>query len=95
MQYEWNDRKAASNLRDHGVDFRDAVGALEDPNRLEDIDARFAYAEERVQIIGMAEGRILFVVVTMHSEEVCHIISARKADRHEQDRYYAGDHESW
>ncbi len=95
MQYEWDDRKAASNLRDHGVDFRDAVAALEDPNRLENIDMRFPYGEERIQVIGMAERRILFVVVTMRNEEVCHIISARKADRHEQDRYYAGDRESW
>ena len=46
-------------------------------------------------MVGMAEGRILFVVVTMRSEEACHIISARKAERHEQDRYYAGDRESW
>ena len=87
MQHEWDDRKATSNLRDHGVDFTDAIAALEDPNRLEDIDTRFTYGEERVQVVGMAEGRILFVVVTMRSEEVCHIISARKAERHEQDRY--------
>jgi uncharacterized DUF497 family protein len=94
VHYEWDDRKATSNLRDHGVDFTDAIAALEDPN-LEDIDTRFTYGEERVQVVGMAEGRILFVVVTMRSEEVCHIISARKAERHEQDRYYAGDRESW
>ena len=60
MQYEWDDRKATSNLRDHGVDFTDAIAALEDPNRLEDIDTRFTYGEERVQVVGMAEGRILF-----------------------------------
>ena len=45
MQYEWDDRKATSNLRDHGVDFTDAFAALEDPNRLEDIDMQFTYAE--------------------------------------------------
>jgi uncharacterized DUF497 family protein len=95
VQYEWDDRKATSNLRDHGVDFTDAIAALEDPNRLEDIDMRFTYAEERVQVIGVAQGRVLFVVVTMRNDEVCHIISARKAERHEQDRYYVGDRESW
>jgi uncharacterized DUF497 family protein len=95
MQYEWDAAKAASNLRDHGVDFLDAIAALEDPNRLEDIDARFDYGEERIQVIGTANRRILFVVMTMRSEDVCHIISARKADRHEQDGYYAGDRESW
>ena len=56
MEYEWDNRKAASNLRDHGVDFADAIAALEDPHRLEDIDTRFIYGEERVQVIGMAQG---------------------------------------
>jgi uncharacterized DUF497 family protein len=73
----------------------DAIRALEDPNRLEDIDIRFAYGEERIQVIGTANRRILFVVVAMRGEDVCRIISARKADRREQDRYYAGDRETW
>jgi uncharacterized protein len=30
MDYEWDSRKAAGNLRKHGVDFADAVTALED-----------------------------------------------------------------
>jgi uncharacterized protein len=95
VEYEWDNRKAASNLREHGVDFRDAIAALEDPNRLENIDMRFNHGEERIQVIGMAKGRVLFVVATMPDEEVCHIISVGKAVRHEQDRYYEGDVESW
>ncbi len=46
VQYEWDDAKAADNLRKHGVDFVDAIPALEDPNRLEDIDDRFEYGED-------------------------------------------------
>jgi uncharacterized protein len=95
VNYEWDAEKAILNLRRHGVDFLDAIGALEDRNRLEQIDAGFEYGEERLQIIGMAHGSILFVVVTMRSEDICRIISARKADRDEQDRYYAGDAEAW
>ena len=34
-------------------------------------------------------------VVTLRGEDTCRIISARKATRHEQDRYYAGDRETW
>jgi len=95
VQYEWDNRKAADNLRKHGVDFADAIAALEDLNRLEEIDARFAYAEERMQVIGMAHRDVLFVVVTVRDDDICRIISARKATRHEQDRYYAGDRETW
>ena len=95
VQYEWDNGKAADNLRKHGVDFTDAIAALEDPNRVEEIDARFVYGEERIQVIGMAHGDVLFVVVTLHNEDICRIISARKATRHEQDRYYAGNRETW
>ena len=95
MQYEWDNDKAAANLRKHGVDFADAVAALEDANRIEEIDVRFVYNEERIQVIGMAHGKVLFVIVTLPGEDTCGIISARKATRHEQDRYYAGNHEIW
>jgi uncharacterized DUF497 family protein len=94
-QYEWDKGKAAENLRKHGVDFTDAIAALEDANRLEDIDARSEYGEERVQVIGMAHSGVLFVIVTLRDENICRIISARKTTRHEQDRYYAGDRETW
>jgi len=47
VQYEWDNGKAAENLRKHGVDFADAIAAVEDPNRLEEIDTRFEYSEER------------------------------------------------
>ena len=54
VQYEWDHGKAAENLRKHGVDFADAIAALKDGNRLEEIDTRFDYGEERIQVIGMA-----------------------------------------
>jgi uncharacterized DUF497 family protein len=95
VQYEWDNGKAAENLRKHGVDFADAIAALEDPNRLEEIDSRFEYREERTQAIGMAHSDILFVVVTLCGEDTLQNYTARKATRHEQDRYYAGNREIW
>ena len=95
MEYEWDNAKAAANRRRHGVDFLDAIGALEDPNRLEAVDVRFAYNEERIQTIGMVRDVVLFIVTAGRGEERYRIISARKATRHEQDRYDAGDREAW
>ncbi len=95
MNYEWDNGKAVENLRKHGVDFVDAIAILEDPNRVERIDDRFVYGEERVHVIGMAHGKVLFFVVTHPGEDTCGIISARKATRHEQDRYYESDRETW
>lgn len=31
MNYEWDEAKRQENLRKHGVDFADAIAALEDP----------------------------------------------------------------
>ena len=81
MQYEWDDAKATLNPREHGVDFLDAIAAFEDPNRREEIDMQFEYGEERIQIIGMAHGQVLLVIVTLPGEDTCRIISARKATR--------------
>jgi putative transcriptional regulator len=49
VQYEWDKGKAAENIR-NGVDFMDAIEALKDPNRLEEIDTRFPYDEQRIQV---------------------------------------------
>ena len=95
MDFEWDDAKARSNLLKHGVDFVDAIEAVLDPNRLEEVDTTFDHGEERLRVIGMAHGRVLFVVTTLRNGDVCRIISARKATRYEQDRYYAGDRETW
>jgi uncharacterized DUF497 family protein len=95
MDYEWDAAKAAENLRKHGIDFTDSIAALEDPNRLEEVDTRFDDGEERLRVMGRAVGDVLFVVVTLREERTCRIISARRATRYEQDRYYAGDRETW
>lgn len=95
MRYEWDKAKASSNLRRHGVDFRDAINALEDPNRIEEADDRFDYGEDRDIVIGMSARGVLFVVALCRDELTRRIVSARKATRHEQDRYHAGDREIW
>jgi uncharacterized DUF497 family protein len=94
VDYEWDSAKAALNRRKHGVDFTDAIPALEDPDRIEDIDL-LAHGEERARVPGMGRSTVLFVVTTSRGEARCRIISARRATRHEQDRYYSGDSQDW
>ncbi len=43
LRFEWDDRKARSNLATHGVSFEMAAAVLGDPMRLEE-DDRFARA---------------------------------------------------
>lgn len=95
MQYEWDAAKAARNRLRHGIDFEEAIPAIEDPNRIEQTDGRFEYGEERTQTLGMAIADVLFVITTARGEGTCRIISARRATRNEQDRYYTSNREAW
>jgi uncharacterized DUF497 family protein len=82
--------KAAANLTKHDVSFTAAARALEDPRKVEVIDLRFDYGEERIQSLCMDRGEVLFVVTAIPDENVCRIISARKATRREQEQYFQG-----
>lgn len=95
IKYEWDLEKAIANRQKHHIDFADAVDALEDPNRLEEIDDRFDYGEDRMRVLGMAYNRVLFVVTTTRGDNICRIISARRATRDEQTRYFTGDRDEW
>lgn len=86
-EFEWDDEKAAVNWRDHGVAFNEAIKAFRDPFAVERIDARKDYGEERINLIGMCDGVVTHVTYTERGERI-RIISARRAERHEQDDYY-------
>ena len=87
LNFEWDDAKGAANFRKHGVTFEQAAYAFCDPFAVEWIDARAAYGEERVILLGMSGGQILSVVYTERGERL-RIISARRATKHEKDNYY-------
>lgn len=86
-RFTWDERKAVSNLRRHGVAFEIALLAFRDPFAVEQIDDREDYGEERINMLGMYDGVILFVTYTERGEEI-RLISARRAERHERDRYF-------
>lgn len=86
MDYVWDWTKAKTNLVKHGVDFADAVTALEDDFAITipDPDVR---DEQRFVSIGLAAtGRILVTVFAQIGSAI-RIISSRKASRRERLRY--------
>ena len=89
LDFEWDPGKAKENLRKHGVDFADAVIALEDDNALtiEDSD----HDEPRFKTLGMGPTlNVLLVVHCERTENCIRIISARKADKNEKIVYFQG-----
>jgi hypothetical protein len=88
--FEWDEAKARSNLRKHGVRFDDAMLVFLDPYALVEQD-RIEQEELRWQTLGLAAGIVLLLVAhTVQGDgedEIIRIISARKASRKERIRY--------
>jgi len=88
----WDETKRRRNLKDHGIDFAD-LDDFFDGDLLTREDLRETYGERRYQSVGMFNGVALFVAWTPRGDEgdIPHLISARKAENHEEKnwaRYY-------
>ena len=86
MAFEWDEVKARSNYRKHGVYFADAVTVFDDDEAItirdDDSDE-----EERFVTIGRdAFARLLVVVYTWRGANI-RVISARQATRREMKGY--------
>ncbi|BAN25472.1 BrnT family toxin [Caballeronia insecticola] len=86
MHFEWDETKNQTNIRKHGIDFRDAVDVFNHPV-LTWLDRREAYGEERWIALGWMKELVGIVVYVERYGDVIRIISARKAARHEARRY--------
>ena len=86
-RFEWDDEKARTNIRDHGIAFDDACLAFDDPFLDEDLDLREDYGEERVIATGLVDAIVLVVVYCVRGARL-RIISARRASKREQQDYF-------
>ncbi len=84
--FEWDDRKAAANLKKHGVSFEEALTALADPHAITAPDLVFP---DRWITIGRSV--LLRVLFVLHTETLAsgriRIISARKASVSQRRKY--------
>lgn len=88
MDFEWDERKAAANLRKHKVDFADAATVFHDELCITVLDDH--PRENRFLALGSdALGRVLVVVYTWRDGRA-RLISARKATRNERRQYEGG-----
>ena len=79
-EFEWHAEKAASNIIDHKVSFALAARIFE-YERIEWLDDRFFYSEERYISLGRVEAVVYRVWYTYKSESLIHVIGAMKASR--------------
>lgn len=89
IRFAWDSRKAAENLRKHGIAFPEAQTVFEDEHALLLPDPDHSQDEERFVLLGVSAARRVLVVV--HCERaggtVIRLISARMADRDERTQY--------
>jgi uncharacterized DUF497 family protein len=91
--FSWDENKNKSNIKKHGVSFKEARTVFNDENGLYSFDTSNSQDEERFNVIGFTNQLKLLVVCHcyMENDTVIRIISARKASRNEEERY-GGEH---
>ena len=87
LTFEWDERKAASNLRKHGVRFEEAQSVFYDPRSLTIYHPDYSKTESRFIDIGTSHDNRVLVVVYTERENRIRIISARRATRFERKEY--------
>ena len=87
LAFEWDSRKAQSNLAKHGVGFEEASTIFGDPLSLTIPDPEHSLSEERYITMGRAvTGKLLVVVHTERGDNI-RFINARRASRRERKVY--------
>mgnify|MGYP000060360747 CR=1 FL=1 len=87
MRFDWDPRKAAANLRAHGVSFAEAVTVLGDDFALTRDDPA-AVDEVRFVTLGLSSAANLLVVVYLYREpDVIRVISAWKGNKRQRQLY--------
>ena len=90
IKFTWDKKKAKLNLKKHKVSFEEAVTSFHDGNARFMHDPDHSDAEDRYVLMGMSCSIRLLVIVHCYHENdsEIRIISARKADRHEEKQYW-------
>jgi uncharacterized DUF497 family protein len=91
LRFVWDAAKERANLGKHGVRFEEAVTAFRDENAKLYFDPDHSDREDRFILLGLSFQLRVLVVCHCYREAqlVVRIMSARKADRKEQEAYWS------
>jgi len=87
VEFEWDPKKAAQNLRKHGVSFHEAATVFGDLLSTTVADPEHSVNEERYITVGMSGRRRLVIVAHTARDDRIRIISARELTRTEREVY--------
>jgi uncharacterized protein len=90
VEFEWDARKAAANLRKHGVSLVEASSVFLDPLSATGNDPDHSMDQRRFVTFGLSSARRVLLVAHAEHDDTIRIISARKATRTERKLYEKG-----
>ncbi len=86
MEFEWDPKKNEENICERGIDFADAHEMFNDDLWVFP-DNRRNYGEKRYIGIGHIQERLMVIVYTERNLDIIRIISLRKANKREQEKF--------
>ena len=86
MKFEWDEEKNRANVRGHRIDFADVPPLFDGPMFVR-LDTRRDYGEDRMIGVGLLGNAVIVVIFVETHRDTIRLISARKALRHEHERF--------
>jgi uncharacterized DUF497 family protein len=90
IRFEWDKQKNRENKRKHGISFEEAQTVFLDENAIRYFDPDHSEDEDRFIMLGISFALRVLIVCHCYrqDDEVIRIISARKADKREEQEYW-------
>jgi uncharacterized DUF497 family protein len=91
LEFEWDNNKDKANISKHGISFDEAQTAFYDEYAIQFFDPEHSENEDRFLLLGTSFKLKTLVICHCFREEetVIRIISARKADKGEEQVYWS------
>ena len=90
LRFEWDERKEKANIKKHSVSFDESRTVFYDESAIQFFDPAHSKGEDRFILLGISFNLRILVVCHCFGERetVVRIISARKADKDEENEYW-------
>jgi uncharacterized DUF497 family protein len=90
VEFEWDKKKAAENIRKHGISFHEAATVFDDFLAITFDDSEHSIGEDRLLTFGTTRTRKLVIVSHTERNRKMRIISTRLMTKQERNIYENG-----